>query len=95
MRYEIRRKEFNFSTAPDLTGTSAAYVSMALIGEKIIYGSSFSKAIDAAIDAARMDHARTDGGPRGAMVGCIFSNMKRPAGTMKNPVYVSYRIRNS
>lgn len=94
MRFEIRRKEFTFSTAPDLTG-EAAYVPFVVRNGVIVkYGGRFVKALDAAIEAARMDHSMQDSGPRGAMVACDYGSGSRPFGAMKYPMYVSYRPRD-
>lgn len=96
MRYEIRRKEFPFSEAPDLTGREdAAYVPAIMVGDRLEKGPRFGRAIDAAVEAARMCHEAISAGRismRAAYVGCDHSG-ERPKGAMKGFVYVSYRMR--
>lgn len=94
MRFEIRRKEFNFSTAADLTG-EAAYVPLVVRNGIVVKsGGRFVKALDAAIEAARIDHSMQDSSPRGAMVTCDHGGGPRPVSAMKHPMYVSYRPRD-
>lgn len=91
VKFDIRVKEFNFGSAPDLTGTGAFYVPAVIVDGKIERGEKrFTKAKDAAIEAARMDHER--GERRRAYVGCEYPGA-RPAGAMKDFTYVSYRPR--
>lgn len=104
-RYEIRRKEYDFRAAPDLTGRDdAAYVPMlvrhmfksdpaapAIFKE----GPRFGRALDAAIHAAMMnDDALRLGlcSDRCAFVRCDHKG-PRPSGAMKGFARVSYRPR--
>lgn len=104
-RYEIRRKEYDFGSAPDLTGhPDAAYVPLLVrhmatsdptLPATLREGPRFGRALDAAIDAARMcDDAMRLGlvAKRCAFVKCIHTG-PRPPGAMKGYAYVSYRVR--
>lgn len=104
-RYEIRRKDFDFNAAPDLTGhPEAAYVPMLVrhmmtsdpaFPETFREGPRFGRALDAAIEAARMcDDALRLGlvQERCAFVKCEHAG-PRPSGAMKGYAYVSYRVR--
>lgn len=96
MRFEIRRKEFPYSEAPILDGVNAGYKALTVdeFG-KILVISRHAKAIDAAIAAAteahRLNHS-TSMGTRAAVQG--FWTGERPAGVMKQPMHVSYRVRD-
>ncbi len=105
IRFEIRRKNFDFSAAPDLTGhPDAAYVPMLVAHaftndpahpKKLKEGPRFGRALDAAIHAAQMcDDALRLGQitERCAFVRCDHTG-PRPAGAMKGYAYVSYRVR--
>lgn len=105
MRFDIRRKDFNFSAAPDLTGREdAAYVPMLVKnmltenpGSPLVLkeGPRFGRALDAAIHAARMNEDALRLGivdERCAFVRCDHSG-PRPPGAMKGYAYVSYRPR--
>lgn len=104
-RYEIRRKEFDFGAAPDLTGhADAAYVPLLVNHARVTdlafpqtfrEGPRFGRALDAAIEAARMcDDALRLGlvAERCAFVKCDHTG-PRPPGAMKGYAYVSYRVR--
>ena len=104
MRFEIRRKEYDFGAAPDLTGRDdAAYVPMLIAstdirgaGRTIREGGRFGRARDAAIEAARMCHEAIRAGivhERCAFVRCDYIG-ERPSGAMKYYAYVSYRARD-
>lgn len=105
MRFEIRRKEYDFGAAPDLTGRDdAAYVPMLVRhmftddpASPSIFkeGPRFGRALDAAIHAAQMNDdalrlGMTD--QRCAFVRCDHTG-PRPPGTMKGFARVSYRPR--
>lgn len=96
MRFEIRRKTYPFATAPDLTGHPEAYYYACLAphdSDKLIVSPlKFARAIDAAVEAARMDHERKLS-RRCAYVGCRYGPSGRPRGAMKGLAYVSYRPR--
>lgn len=104
-RYEIRRKEYDFGAAPDLTGhADAAYVPLLVkhmatsdptFPATLREGPRFGRALDAAIEAARMcDDALRLGliAERCAFVKCDHTG-PRPPGAMKGYAYVSYRAR--
>ena len=104
-RYEIRRKEYDFGSAPDLSGhPDAAYVPLLVkhmatsdptFPATFREGPRFGRAIDAAIEAARMcDDALRLGSiaERCAFVKCVHTG-PRPPGAMKGYAYVSYRVR--
>lgn len=102
MRFEIRRKTFDFAAAPDLSGREdAAYVPIIASGMMttdpdhpavLAEGPRFARAIDAAQEAARMDHEGRHG--RRAFVKCAHDG-ERPAGAMRGLAYVSYRPRGT
>lgn len=107
MRFEIRRKEYDFSNAPDLTGRDdAAYVPMLVrhmltddsASPAIIKrGTRFGRAIEAAKEAATMcEDALRIGliADRCAFVKCEHTG-PRPPGAMKGYAYVSYRLRGA
>lgn len=88
--FRIRRKDYDFAAAPALTEPDA-YVAASIRDGRIIEGGRFAVALDAAREAARLDHGR-DIGERGAVVRCDHSG-PRPAGAMKGWAYVSYQPR--
>jgi len=105
-RIEIRRKQYDFRAAPDLSGqTDAGYVPVLLLGaftgdnpipRLTKNGARFGRAIDAAKEAARMCEAALAAGrisERCAFVRCDYKGV-RPPGAMKGYVYVSYRVRH-
>jgi hypothetical protein len=102
-QYQIRTKEYNFRAAPDLTGREdAAYVPLLVdhmltsdpdFPSTLREGPRFGRALDAAIEAARMcDEALRAGliQDRCAFVECVHEG-PRPPGAMKGYAYVSYR----
>lgn len=105
VRFEIRRKNYDFAAAPDLTDREdAAYVPMLVLHmftndpnfpTKLKEGPRFGRAIDAAKHAAQMcDDALRLGliSERCAFVRCDYTG-QRPPGAMKGYTYVSYRAR--
>ena len=95
--FNIRCKEYDFASAPDLTGRDdAAYVAAIHVNGGMEKGGRFGLAIEAAKEAARMCDAAIRTGrlnERAAYVGCEHSG-ERPPGAMKSFMYVSYRPRS-
>lgn len=96
-RFNIRCKEFDFAIAPDLSSRAdAAYVPAVRTDTGLEKSNlRFNRAIDAAVEAARMCHEAIRSGQvfqRAAYVGCEYEG-ERPSGAMKDFAYVSYRPR--
>ena len=95
MRFDIRRKEFPYSSAPLLDGIAAGYEALAIMytGDIAVvsrHGNAMEAAIAAAAEAHRLNNSGTMGtraAVRGFWVGV------RPSGVMKQAMPVSYRAR--
>lgn len=95
MRYEIRRKSYPFTDAPAYDGVTQGYEALACDASgRASPVSRHGRALDAAIAAAAEAHRLNRGGSQGtsAWVRGFWSG-PRPPGVMKNPMPVSYRVR--
>ena len=95
MRFDIRRKEFPYSSAPPFDGVTAGYEALVVLytGGTVAV-SRHGVALDAAIAAAAEAHRLNNSGKMGTAAAVRgFWEGPRPSGVMKQAMPVSYRVR--